>query len=93
MLSRRLNVKKTNKQQSWAAVAKPAVATYNSNVSVASELSQVGKSLRLIRTGITTTDQQTMQSKAMSILTDFITQARQEDAERRQEEREERRIE
>jgi len=34
-----------------------------------------------------------MQSEAMSILTDFISQARQEDAERRQEEREERRIE
>ena len=78
-------------------MAQPAVSTqntqYNSNVSIASEPSESGKSLRSVRTGITTTDQQTMQSEAMSILTDFISQARQEDAERRQEEREERRIE
>jgi hypothetical protein len=95
VLSRRLNVKKTNKQQSWEAVMKTTVATHNSNVSLASEPSEAGKSLRSVCTGIgiTTTDQQIMQSEALSILTEFILQARQEDTDRRQEEREERRIE
>jgi hypothetical protein len=93
VLSRRSNVKKVNKQQTWAAVATPPAATYNGNASITSEPSETGKSLRSVRTGITTTDQQTLQSEAMSVLTEFISQARQEDAERRKEEREERRIE
>jgi hypothetical protein len=93
VLARRANAKKAQKQQSWAAIATPALATYNSTASLASEPSEAGKSTRSARTGITTTDQQTLQSEAMSVLTEFISQARQEDAERRQEEREERRIE
>jgi hypothetical protein len=93
VLTRRLNTKKVHKQQTWAAVATPPATTYNGNASVASEPSEAGKSTRSVRTGMTTTDQQTLQSEAMSVLTEFISQARQEDAERRKEEREERIIE
>jgi hypothetical protein len=71
-----LNVKKIQKQQSWAAVATPTVATYTGNASVGSEPSETGKSLRSVRTGMTTMDQQTMQSEAMSVLTEFVLQAR-----------------
>jgi hypothetical protein len=91
--SKKLSVKKPSKQQTWAAVAAPSVSTtYTGNASVGSETSEAGKSLCSVRTGMTTTDQQTTQSDAMSVLTEFISQARQEDAERRKEEREERRI-
>jgi hypothetical protein len=93
VLTRRLNTKKVHKQQTWAAVATSPAVTYNGNASVASEPSEAGKSTRSVRTGMTTTDQQTLQSEAMSVLTEFISQARQEDAERRKEEREERIIE
>ena len=67
-----------------------------SNTSIASE-SEAGRSIQSnnqsVRTGITNTDQQTVQSEAMSVLTEFISQARTEDAERRREDKEERRIE
>jgi len=92
-ISRRATMKKTTKQQTWAAVAAPPVANGNGNASIASETSEAGKSYHSVRTGITNTDQQTLQSEAMSVLTEFISQARQEDAERRAEEREERRVE
>ena len=91
--TKRSSVKKTAKQQSWATIAAPTVATTQAGTaSVASEPSEAGRSYRSARTGITTSDQQTTQSDAMSVLTEFISQARQEDAERRKEEREERRI-
>jgi hypothetical protein len=64
-----------------------------SNTSIASEPSETGKSSQSVRTGITNSDQQTLQSEAMSVLIEFISQARQEDAERRREEKEDRRIE
>ena len=87
------SAKKPGKQQSWATIAAPTVATTQAGTaSVGSEPSEAGRSYRSARTGITTTDQQTTQSDAMSVLTEFISQARQEDAERRKEEREERRI-
>lgn len=63
-----------------------------SNTSIASG-SEAGKSIQSVRTGITNSDQQTLQSEAMSVLTEFISQARTEDAERRREDKEERRIE
>ena len=91
--SRRASVKKTPKQQTWATVAAtPTATTYTGNASVGSEPSEAGKSYHSVRTGITNTDQQTAQSEALYVLTEFISQARQEDAERRKEEREERRI-
>ena len=92
ILNRRPTVRKSQKQQSWAAVAAPP-STDNTATSVASEPSEAGKSTQSVRTGITNTDQQTMQSEAMSVLTEFISQARTEDAERRKEEKEERKIE
>jgi hypothetical protein len=55
--TKRLNVKKTQKQQTWAEVATPAMGSYNGNVSVASEPSEAGKSPRSVCTGMTTTDQ------------------------------------
>jgi hypothetical protein len=55
--TRKSSVKKTNKQQSWAAVASPTVATtYTGNASVGSEQSETGKSSRSVRTGMTTND-------------------------------------
>jgi len=92
ILTRRTHMKKHQKQQTWATVAAPAPMD-NSAGSVASEPSEAGKSTQSVRTGITNSDQQTMQSEAMSVLTEFISQARQEDAEWRQEEKEERKIE
>jgi hypothetical protein len=92
ILTRRTNSKKNQKQQTWATVATPGTMD-TGNTSIASEPSEAGKSLQSVRTGITNTDQQTLQSEAMSVLTEFISQARQEDAERRREEKEDRRIE
>ena len=96
IIPKKSSVKKTPKQQSWAAVAATTVATTQAGTasvgSERSEPSEAGRSYRSARTGITTSDQQTTQSDAMSVLTEFISQARQEDAERRKEEREERRI-
>jgi len=91
ILTRRNNMKRNQKQQTWATVAAPAVLD-NSNNSVASEQSETGKSMQSVRTGITNSEQ-TLQSEALSVLTDFISQARQEDAERRREEKEERKLE
>ena len=89
---RKLGAKKSPKQQSWASVAALTAAAPAGNASVGSEASETVKSARSVRTGITYSDQQTQQSEAMSVLTEFISQARQEDAERRKEEREERKI-
>ena len=91
ILNRRPSVRKSQKQQSWATVAAQPT-TDNTATSVASEPSEAGKSTQSVRTGITNTEQ-TIQSEAMSVLTEFISQARQEDSERRQEEKEERKIE
>jgi hypothetical protein len=76
--SKKSSVKKTSKQQTWAAVAAPTVSTtYTGNASVVgSDPSEAGKSLRSVQTGMTTTDQQTTQSDALSVLTEFISQAR-----------------
>ena len=96
ILNRRPSVRKSQKQQSWAEVASPPATMDTSNTSIASE-SEAGRSIQSnnqsVRTGITNTDQQTVQSEAMSVLTEFISQARTEDAERRREDKEERRIE
>jgi hypothetical protein len=93
ILTRRTNGKKHQKQQKLATVVAPGTMD-TSNNSIASEPSEAGKRSQSIRTGITNTDQQTLQSEAMSVLTEFISQTRQEDAERRgEEEKEDRRIE
>ena len=74
----------TKKQTSWANAVKD-----KDNNSIASEPSETDRTAHSARTGITTTDQQTMQSEAISVLTDYIQASRKEDAERRKEERRE----
>lgn len=74
----------TKKHTSWANAV-----TEKDNNSLASEPSETERTVHSNRTGITTTDQQTIQSEAISVLTEYIQASRKEDAERRKDERRE----
>jgi hypothetical protein len=72
------------KQTSWAKAV-----TATDTTSLASEPSDTERTVYSTQTGITTTDQQTMQSEAISVLTEYIQTARREDAALRKKERKE----
>ena len=74
----------SRKQTSWAKAV-----TATDTTSLASEPSDTERTVYSTRTGITTSDQQTMQSEAISVLTEYIQTARREDAALRKEERKE----